>query len=280
VGKRERPRDVPAPGGPAVGGDDEAGGAALLTAVSVDLADADSGIEFVYRSLDRLQRRGGVDDVVVIVDEEPLGRQAFRAGRRPIERSWERDVVQRGAPGVHARPRPLDGAVASCVHQLCRLALRLDVARHDALHDGLTGLLNRRAFDEVLATAAAQSERYGWRFALVLLDLDGFKSVNDRLGHAVGDLTLKAVAGELRHRSRVGDAAARIGGDEFALVLPNADATVVAELVERIQRAVEDAAPHAGVSLSAGHALAPDDGHQVDELFRTADQRLYEAKQR
>lgn len=279
VGKRERPRDVPAPSAPAAGGD-EAGGAALLTAVNVDLADADSGIEFVYRSLDRLQQRGGVDDVVVIVDEEPLGRQAFRAGRRPIERHWERDLVQRAAPGVHARPQPLDGAVASCVHQLCRLALRLDVARHDALHDGLTGLLNRRAFDEVLATAAAQSERYGWRFALVLLDLDGFKSVNDRLGHAVGDLTLKAVAGELRHRSRVGDAAARIGGDEFALVLPNADEAVVGELVERIQRAVEDAVPHAGVSLSAGHALAPDDGHQIDELFRTADRRLYEAKQR
>jgi diguanylate cyclase (GGDEF)-like protein len=279
VGKRARPRDVPAPSAPAAGGED-VGGEALLTAVSVDLADADSGIEFVYRSLDRLRRRGGVDDVVVIVDEEPLGRQAFRAGRRPIERNWERDLVERAAPGIHTRPRPLDGAVASCVHQLCRLALRLDVARHDALHDGLTGLLNRRAFDEILATAAAQSQRYGWSFALVLLDLDGFKSVNDRLGHAVGDLTLKAVGSELRHRSRVGDAAARIGGDEFALVLPNAGEPVVHELIDRIEKALEVAVPHAGVSLSAGHAVAPDDGQQVDDLFRIADQRLYEAKQR
>ena len=251
---------------------------ALLASVTADLAEADSGIEFVYRSLDRMQQRSEADDVVVIVDEGPLGRQAFRAGRKPIETSWARELVRSGPAGIHATPTKIDGAVAASVLQLCTLALRLDVARHDSLHDGLTGLLNRRAFDEVLSSSCAQAQRYGWPFALVLFDLDGFKKVNDRLGHAAGDATLQAVGSELRHRLRVGDAAARIGGDEFALVLPNVRDALVHELVERIERAIERAVPDAAVTLSAGYAVAPEDGFQPDALFRMADDRLYEGK--
>ena len=254
---------------------------ALLSSVTADLAEADSGVEFVYRSIERMQQRSEADDLLVIVDEPPLGRQAFRAGRKPIETAWARELVRSGAPGIHASPASaIDDAVAASVLQLCSLALRLDVARHDSLHDGLTGLLNRRAFDEVLMTSCAQAQRYGWPFALVLLDLDGFKNVNDRLGHASGDATLRAVGSELRHRLRVGDAAARIGGDEFALVLPNVRDALVHELVERIEHAVEQAVPDARVTLSAGYAVAPDDGLHPTGLFRFADQRLYEVKQR
>lgn len=252
----------------------------LLTNVTADLAQADSGIEFVYRSLDRLQQRGEAEDLLVIIDDEALGRQAFRAGRNPIETSWARELVRSGAPGVHATPTPVDGAVASSVLQLCTLALRLDVARHDALHDGLTGLLNRRAFDQVLATSCAQAQRYSWPFALVILDVDGFKKVNDRLGHAAGDATLRALGSELRHRLRVGDAAARIGGDEFALVLPNVGVGMVRELLDRIEDAIASAVPGAGVTVSSGYALAPEDGYGADALFRMADHRLYEVKQR
>lgn len=252
----------------------------LLATVTAELSDSESGIDFVYRSLDRMQQRSGSDELVVIVDDGPLGRQAFAAGRRPIESPWARELVRSGAPGVHASPPVVDGAVASSVAQLCSLALRLDVARHDSLHDPLTGLLNRRAFDEVLANSCAQSERYQWPFALVLLDLDAFKEVNDRLGHAAGDVTLQTVGAELRQRLRVGDAAARIGGDEFALILPNVREGVVAELVERLESAIERAVPDAKVTLSAGHAVAPDDGHRPTELSRVADARLYEGKRR
>jgi diguanylate cyclase (GGDEF)-like protein len=250
----------------------------LLASVTADLAGADSGVEFVYRSLERMQARSEADDVLVIVDDVALGRQAFRAGSRPIESDWARELVRCGPAGVHATPTPIDGAVAGSVLQLCTLALRLDVARHDSLHDGLTGLLNRRAFDEVLATSCAQAQRYGWPFALVLLDVDGFKKVNDRFGHAAGDTTLQAVGAELRHRLRVGDAAARLGGDEFALVLPNVRDALVHELVERLERAVDVAVPDAGVTLSAGYAVAPDDAFRADDLFRIADERLYEGK--
>lgn len=252
----------------------------LLATVTAELSGSESGIDFVYRSLDRMKQRSGSDELLVIVDDGPLGRQAFGAGRRPLESEWARELVRSGAPGVHASPSPVDGAVASSVTQLCSLALRLDVARHDSLHDPLTGLLNRRAFDEVLANSCAQSERYQWPFALVLLDLDAFKEVNDRLGHAAGDMTLQTVGAELRQRLRVGDAAARIGGDEFALILPNVRVGAVAELVERLESAIERVVPDAKVTLSAGHAVAPDDGHRPAELARVADARLYEGKRR
>jgi diguanylate cyclase (GGDEF)-like protein len=253
---------------------------AILASVTADLASADSGVEFVYRSIERMQSRSQAEDVLVILDEPPLGRQAFRAGRKPIESSWARELVRTGTPGVHAIPSDIDGAVASSVLQLCSLALRLDVARHDSLHDPLTGLLNRRAFDEHLAASCAQAQRYGWSFGVVLLDLDGFKVVNDRLGHAAGDATLRAVGAELRHNLRIGDAAARVGGDEFALVLPNIRDQSLREIIERIEISVEEAVPDARVTLTAGHASAPDDGLDADVLYRVADQRLYEGKRR
>lgn len=249
-----------------------------LGSVTADLAAAESGVEFVYRSLDRMQRSSEAEDVLVIVDDGPLGRQAFRAGRRPIETSWAQELVRSGAAGIHATPAPIDIAVAGSVMQLCSLALQLDVARHDSRHDALTGLLNRRAFDEALARSCAQSQRYGWPFALVVLDLGDVKMADDRFGHDAGDATLQAVGSELRLRLRGGDVAARIGGDEFALVLPNVGEAAVAELVDRIERTIESAVPNAGVTLSAGYAVSPDDGFRPEDLFSTADARLSQGK--
>lgn len=252
----------------------------LLASVTADLTASDTGIEFVYRSLARLRERTKADDVLVIVDEPPLGRQVFRADRAPVDSTWARELIRTGEPGVHATPVDIEPAVAASVASLCSIAVRLDVARHDSLHDGLTGVLNRRAFDDLLESSCARSERYGWNMTIVLLDVDHFKSVNDRLGHAAGDSVLQVVASELRTRLRVGDAAARIGGDEFGLLLPNADAQAVGPLVKRIEAALHDAVPSAAVTLSAGAATAPDDGSDPRQLFRVADRRLYEVKPR
>jgi diguanylate cyclase (GGDEF)-like protein len=252
----------------------------LLATVTDDLAVSDTGIEFVYRSLERVRERSKADDVLVVLDDTPLGRQAFRASRDPIESSWARDLIRSGDQGLYTTPVSIDPAVAASVANLCGLALQLDVARHDSLHDGLTGLLNRRAFDELLQASSARSERYGWQFALVLIDLDHFKSVNDRLGHAAGDAALRAVGAELRSRLRAGDAAARIGGDEFALLLPSIEGSIVPELVHRLEQAVEDAVPAAAITFTIGSADAPGDATDPRLLFRMADQRLYEGKRR
>jgi diguanylate cyclase len=252
----------------------------LVATFTEDLAESDTGIEFVYRSLERVRERSKADDVLVIVDDTPLGRQAFRAARDPIETSWARDLIRTGDAGLHATPNHIDPAVAASVANLCALALRLDVARHDSLHDPLTGLLNRRAFDELLAASCARSERYGWSFALVMIDLDNFKAVNDRLGHAAGDAALRAVGVELRGRLRAGDAASRMGGDEFALLLPSVEGSIVPDLVRRLEQAVEDAVPEASITFTVGAAQAPADAVDPRLLFRIADQRLYEGKHR
>ena len=250
----------------------------LLASVTEDLADSETGIEFVYRSLNRLRDRSNADDVLIIVDEPPLGRQAFRAGRDPVESNWARELIRSGDVGLHATPVDIDEAVASSVVSLCSIAVRLDVARHDSLHDSLTGLLNRRAFDDLLFSSCARSDRYGWNFTLVLIDLNHFKAVNDRLGHPAGDATLCAVGRELRNRLRVGDAAARLGGDEFALLLPNAHPDDVPELARRLELAVDDAVPDAHVTFAVGSATAPIDAVDPRLLYRIADQRLYEVK--
>jgi len=142
--------------------------------------------------------------------------------------------------------------------------------------DPLTGLSNRRGFAERLAAAFAAGER----FALLALDLDRFKPVNDAFGHAVGDALLRLAARRLRAAVRAGDAVARLGGDEFAVIL-RGDAgaeALAARLAEMLGRPflVEGHACNVGASL--GLAVAPDDGDDAESLLRAADLALYRAK--
>ena len=121
---------------------------------------------------------------------------------------------------------------------LCVLALRLDVLRYDAWHDPLTGLFDRRSFDRLLEMAIARSNRYGWPFTLVILDLDDLKDDQRHRGPPRpatrrSASSASASAGVLRF----GDNAARIGGDEFAMILPNTDPDDVAAALERVRTA-------------------------------------------
>ena len=250
----------------------------VLAVVASGLGSGSGGVEFVYESLDRVRRRIGAEDLIAVVDDPTLGRQAFRAGRRPVDSTWAKTIVMEGREGLHAQPGTVDDTIAEAVLSLFAVALRLDAALHDSRHDHLTGLFNRRAFDEVLAESCARSARYGWPFGLILIDLDGFKSVNDRLGHPCGDAVLEAVGNELRQHLRIGDAAARLGGDEFAVLFPNLRERRAVELVDRVERAIVAVVPEADVTVSAGVALAPADGVSPTALYHRADQQLYERK--
>jgi len=261
---------------------------AIVSRLAVDLDRAESGVGFVYDALSTLVTLYGLGEAVLVIDDPVIGRQAFRAGRHPLIPGGGGQESRAGrmagsvlstAAGLHCEPEVVDREVAASVTALCRVAVQLDVRRHDASHDPLTGLYNRRSFDVGLERSASRSLRYGWPFALALLDVDRFKALNDRLGHHGGDQVLRVVGHELRRSLRAGDTAARVGGDEFGLILSNDRLEQVAPLLERLEHAVQ-AAVGVELGFSAGVATAPGDGTDAVELYRLADRRLYEAKVR
>jgi diguanylate cyclase (GGDEF)-like protein len=252
---------------------------AFFARLAVDLDQTSSGLAFIYMTLDAVLERYALRDLVAVVDEAPAGRQVFRVGRQSVTGdSWADGAVSHFAPGIHADPAVLPAPTGTYLQRVFSVALRLDLLRHDASHDPLTGLLNRRSYELLLSQAVARSQRYGWPFALMLLDLNNFKAVNDRLGHAAGDSSLRAVGMELRQSLRSGDVAARIGGDEFALILANGGPELAGPLLRRLEAAVNAVVPSAAIGFSAGLASFPEEAGDVDALCRLADQRLYAAK--
>lgn len=152
----------------------------------------------------------------------------------------------------------------------------------NAATDPLTGLYNRRFFDDYFEKELNRSARHSHRLALVVFDLHRFKDVNDRHGHQQGDILLQMVATTLRNSMRTSDYAFRIGGDEFALLLPQSDTEQAAALSKRLRAAYASATEplHLGVPLELDYGLAvyPDDADQQKMLIRIADDRLYQLK--
>lgn len=150
-----------------------------------------------------------------------------------------------------------------------------------ALTDALTGLANRRYFDERFNEELARAQRHERSLALILVDLDGLKVVNDSHGHAAGDALLRALAGLLHDQARSIDLAARLGGDEFALLLTETDQVGADTLLQRLsvgaatQRGLESP-----LRFSAGIAIYPEAGRTADALLRAADDALYRDKRR
>ncbi|MGF1469881.1 MAG: GGDEF domain-containing protein [Sandaracinaceae bacterium] len=175
---------------------------------------------------------------------------------------------------------PSAEAYAPFLEQLCQRAAELARLRHLAGCDELTGLANRRTFRQALDRELARFRRTGDLPSVVLLDLDGLKEINDRHGHARGDEAIERVSGTLTATVRATDLAARIGGDEFAVLLPATDAFQAMRAGERVRAAVE-AQRVAGVALriSIGVATATE-VVGADHLLAQADQRLYGDKAR
>jgi len=158
----------------------------------------------------------------------------------------------------------------------------LKVLQLNAVTDPLTGLYNRRLFGEGFEKELNRARRYGLPLGLVMLDLHRFKEVNDKHGHPRGDEVLRAAATTLKKALRTSDSAFRIGGDEFAVLLPQTDAEQALGLSRRIETVFSEtlqSLPLAvRVSMDHGVATFPQDGEQADQLIRVADERLYRLK--
>jgi len=153
----------------------------------------------------------------------------------------------------------------------------------NAATDALTGLYNRRLFDEYCDKELNRARRYGQHLAIVIFDVHKLKQVNDRHGHLQGDQVLQLAAATLRKALRASDFAFRIGGDEFALLLPQTDPEQATTLCRRVRALYENEIRalkiEIGVTLDFGVAVHPQDGDQKNDLMSLADQRLYELKE-
>ena len=239
-----------------------------------ELSERELGVGFIYTLLDLFAERHRLSDVVVVLDAEHQGRQVFRRGGQTISP----DSVARFAAsaGLYCEPNTVSGPERDAVRTACQLVFALHLARYRATHDPLTSLANRRSFDTALEEAAARSARYGWVFTLVVMDLNGFKAVNDTTGHGAGDELLRQFGFALRQCVRQGDTAARIGGDEFAVILSNAEGGDSLGFIERLRN--ELAVVSNLLDFTAGTATSPRDAADPRELLRIADDRLYEKK--
>jgi diguanylate cyclase (GGDEF)-like protein len=159
-------------------------------------------------------------------------------------------------------------------------AVQRERLQRQALTDDLTGLSNRRHCFAELSAELARSRRDGGSVSLALLDLDDFKAINDGYGHPAGDAALRAVAEALTGAVRAGDVVCRIGGEEFAVILPGVSAEVAAAGAQRLLEAVRDVAMPIGrrLTVSAGVASAPQDGADAVTLLQAADVRLMRSK--
>lgn len=172
--------------------------------------------------------------------------------------------------------------------QLAAVTEEKDEAQHAAFHDALTGLPNRALFNDRLEHAISQAARHGWNLAVMFVDLDDFKIVNDTHGHAAGDGILQVVATRLTENIRRADTISRHGGDEFLYLLMETgevrDVTQIAEkIIASIQApceiTVDGTAISPSVKASIGIAIYPRDGTTVDALIQSADTAMYHAKQ-
>ncbi|HEV2676248.1 MAG TPA: GGDEF domain-containing protein [Aliidongia sp.] len=195
------------------------------------------------------------------------------------------DTIVLATRHMEAKTRRLEAEIERCSSEIRSLRQGLEASKREAMTDPLTGLYNRRAFEERLRIAAAHSMETDTEMALLISDIDNFKQLNDAWGHQIGDAVIQVVASSLKESLPAGSTAARYGGDEFAAVLPGlsiaeaealADRTRTLVASKRLRDTTTDK-PIGQLSISigvAGYVLA----ERLDDLIRRADKALYGAK--
>jgi diguanylate cyclase (GGDEF)-like protein/PAS domain S-box-containing protein len=263
---------------------------------AVAVLDPEGRVAYVNEACARLLAWGGGGDLLgrpwrEVHDPEEatrLEREGLARGRGG--EAWRGEVRARRHDGVHV---PLDvvvtplggGRVALALHDVSEQRQAEEGLRALVYRDPLTGLPNRRLFEDRLAIALAQAHRYRHRLAVIFLDLDRFKQVNDTLGHAAGDALLKAVSERLSESVREGDTVARLAGDEFTLLLPGIHyaedlAAISRKLVETLRQPFPINGHQVRVTASGGISLYPEDGEEAEALLKSADTAMYRAKER
>jgi diguanylate cyclase (GGDEF)-like protein/PAS domain S-box-containing protein len=174
--------------------------------------------------------------------------------------------------------RASDGKITGCIGVASDVTHRKkteEQIRYQATHDGLTGLANYRAFVDTLEREGQRADRGHHSFAVLLLDLDDLKAVNDRLGHLEGNRALKRVAAILKDQCRSTDLAARYGGDEFGIVLIDSDLGMAEHVLRRVEASLEKDSQEPRLTVSIGIGVFPDDGRTAQEILQAADRQLY-----
>jgi diguanylate cyclase (GGDEF)-like protein/PAS domain S-box-containing protein len=225
------------------------------------------------------EARDGYDELMRFAADHP-GRPSeveLSMTGRDGERRWA-DVTAVDL----SHDRSVEGVVLTLHDVTERRALEAEVA-HRALHDSLTDLANRSLFGDRLAHGIRRLDRHDRALALLFLDLDGFKPVNDELGHAAGDAVLKEVANRLRNEARAGDTVARLGGDEFAVLAedlegPDEARAVAERLLAAIGAPIDVGGQSVTVGASIGVAVAQDARADPETMLRNADLAMYAAK--
>jgi diguanylate cyclase (GGDEF)-like protein len=228
----------------------------------------------------------------VFIQESLLGLVGLEISEKERVAHWEgvlshhRQLTEKLSRSVTLRTAAVDyfGELSILQNPILMEYEELRRLRHSAATDPLTGLNNRRIFEEDLRREINRSSRYSTPFALLSIDLRRFKRVNDTYGHATGDEILRCVARASLETIRASDVACRVGGDEFAILLPRAQRSNAEMLAERIARKFEEyagtIAPETTVGIDYGIAIFPQDGQDSSSLFAVADKTLYTRKHR
>ena len=168
--------------------------------------------------------------------------------------------------------------------ELEEVKIEKDIATEASLHDSLTGLPNRALFHDRLGHGLEQAKRHEWNLAVMFLDLDKFKQINDEYGHHIGDKVLLAIANRLKQNTRSDDTICRFGGDEFLYLLMEVKnkrevIKIIKKLIKTIELPCDDILPNLVVKLSIGISLFPKNADNLDDLIKLADEAMYAAKQ-
>lgn len=262
----------------------EAGAMGRLTDLErIEAERRERGIQAARRMAAGEASKRSIQDLRANVGQMLTDERTSLSHQRKITHSRLRYAVALWLVMIAASMTAVVVSVVQVMRQVRRNTVLMLRLQHDARHDFLTGLPNRAFFQYTLSHVLAGADRENVRAAVLYMDLNGFKAINDELGHDVGDLVLIEVANRLRRTVRSADFLARLGGDEFAILVPRySQECELAELVGRIEDAVVQVTPAAlhgrSVSISVGVASYPDQCSTAEALLEAADQAMFTRK--